>query len=476
MTLRLFNTLSRSLEPFAPLHPPAVALYTCGPTVWNFAHIGNFRTFVFEDVLRRYLEYLGYTVTQVMNLTDVDDRTISAANAAGLPLVEHTRPFTEAFFEDRDYLRIEPATHYTAATKHIPAMIKLVARLLERGVAYRGDDGSVYFAIAKFPAYGRLSKVESRELKAGARVDSDEYAKEDARDFVLWKAAKPQDEAVGAAWDAPFGRGRPGWHLECSAMSQQYLGDTIDIHCGGVDLIFPHHEDEIAQSEAATGKPFARYWMHAEFLQVDGTKMSKRYGNFLTARDLKDGGWDAAAIRYLFGQTHYRKQLNFTDDALKAAAAGAQRLAEFHVRLARLPAGTGTGLVELAGKLDADFRAAMDDDLDVPQAIGTLMTFVREANATIDREGATAPAREAALDAFNRATGVLQIVPELRHAGGDDSLMLWAREMAEERKRAKWAKDWKRADEVRKALLEKGIEVRDAKDGGYELRRLSGPP
>jgi len=476
VTLRLFNTLTRTVEPFAPLQPPRVTLYTCGPTVWNYAHIGNFRTFVFEDVLRRYLEFSGFEVEQVMNLTDVDDRTINAAHAAGVSLAEHVRPFTQAFFEDRDYLRIEPATHYPAATAHIPAMVGLVQRLLDRGVAYRGEDGSVYFAIAKFPGYGRLSQLDAREIKVGARVASDEYAKDDARDFVLWKAAKPEDEAVGAAWETPFGRGRPGWHLECSAMSQQYLGDTLDIHAGGVDLIFPHHEDEIAQSEAATGRPFARWWLHGEFLQVGGTKMSKRFGNYLTARDLKESGWDAAAIRYLFGQTHYRKQLNFTDDALRAAAAGAQRLAEFHVRLARVPAGADDALAALAAGLERDFRAAMDDDLDVPGALGAIMSFVREANAALDRGAVSAAARDAALDVFNRVTGVLQVVPEARHAAGEGDLEVWAREMAEERRKAKWAKDWGRADMLRKALLDKGFEVRDTRDGGYELRRVSVGP
>lgn len=475
MPLRLYNTMSRALEAFTPLAPPRVTLYTCGPTVWNYAHIGNFRTFVFEDVLRRYLEYSGFQVSHVMNLTDVDDRTITAANVAKKPLTEHTAPFTQAFFEDRDYLRVLPATHYPAATDFIPQMIALVEELMERGVAYKGEDGSVYFAIAKFPTYGRLSRIDTRELKTGARVSSDEYAKEDARDFVLWKAAKPEDEAVQAAWDAPFGRGRPGWHLECSAMSQHYLGDTLDMHCGGVDLIFPHHEDEIAQSEAATGKPFARYWMHGEFLQIDGTKMSKRFGNFLTARDLKESNVDAAAIRLLFGQTHYRKQLNWTDDALRAASIGAGRLAEFHVRLARQPAGAGTAVSALAAQLELSFRAAMDDDLDVPGAISAIMVFVREANAALDREGATAEARQATLEVFNRVTGVLQIIPELRHVGGADAATVRAGEMAEERRKAKMARDFAKADQIRKALLDMGFEVRDTPDGGFELRRITPP-
>ncbi len=479
MPLRLFNTMSRALEDFAPLAPPRVTLYTCGPTVWNYAHIGNFRTFVFEDVLRRYLEYLGHDVVHVMNLTDVDDRTITAAHAAGKPLTNHTAPFTRAFFEDRDYLRILPAHHYPAATAFMPQMIALVQRLLGRGVAYRGEDGSVYFAIAKFPGYGRLSRVESRELRAGARVANDEYAKDDARDFALWKAAKPEDEAVGAAWDAPFGRGRPGWHLECSAMSQHLLGDTLDIHCGGVDLVFPHHENEIAQSEAATGRPFAHYWLHGEFLQVDGTKMSKRFGNFLTARDLKEGGWDPAAIRYLFGQTHYRKQLNFTDDALQGAAQGAQRLGELHARLAKAaPAGSaGAGaLAEPAATLEREFRAAMDDDLDVPRALAALMTFVREANAALD--GGALPSAET-LTRLDRMTAVLQVVPAARtppDGGGlEDPAWVEARALAEERRKAKMSRNWTRADEVRKLLAAKGFEVRDTRDGGYELRRISPP-
>ena len=467
--LSLYNTLSRSKEPFTPLQPGRVSLYTCGPTVWNFAHIGNFRTFVFEDVLRRYLEYLGMKVEHVMNLTDVDDRTIKAANEAKLQLRDHVKPFTEAFFQDRDYLRIEPATHYTAATAYVPQQIRLVETLLAKGVAYRGDDGSVYFAIGKFPQYGRLSRVEARTLKDGARVSSDEYSKDDARDFVLWKAAKPEDETVGAAWDAPFGRGRPGWHLECSAMAQHHLGDTLDIHCGGVDLIFPHHEDEIAQSEAATGKPFARYWMHGEFLQIDGTKMSKRFGNFLTARDLKESGVDPAAIRYLFGQTHYRKQLNWSDDALKAASAGAQRLGEFHTRLLKVSQQPGCN-VEHAWmeSLEQEFRRAMDDDLDVPGALAAIQTAVREGNAILDTGGGSGDM----LGAFDRVTRVLQVVPALEVADTDPE---WARarELAEARKKAKWAKKWAEADKLRDELHALGFEARDTKEGGYDLRRLS---
>ncbi len=505
MTVRLFNTLSRRTEPFEPLAPPRVTLYTCGPTVWNYAHIGNFRTFVFEDVLRRYLEYTGHQVVHVMNLTDVDDRTINAAAAAGVSLAEHTAPYVQAFAEDRDYLRLEPAHHYPRATEHIELMIALVARLLERGVAYQGggDDRSVYFGIDRFPAYGRLSRVERRDLKAGARVSSDEYAKEDARDFVLWKAARPEDERVGAAWDAPFGRGRPGWHLECSAMSQHYLGETLDIHAGGVDLIFPHHEDEIAQAEAATGKPFVRYWLHGEFLLVEGTKMSKRYGNFLTVRDLRDDGWDAAALRYLLAGTQYRKQLNFTDEALAAAAAGAARLAEFRRRLAAVREGGEASLAQPSDRLEASFREAMDDDLDTPRALAGVMDYVRDANRVLDAAGgALRPGeRERALAAFDRVAGVLQVVGSGRSvqlvgradgraavkaaastisaglgdpAPGED-LDAWARRIAEARAAARRRKDWATADRARQLLAEHGFEVRDTRDGGVELRTVAKP-
>jgi len=475
MTLALYNTLTRRVEPFTPLAaPPArVTLYTCGPTVWNYAHIGNFRTFLFEDLLRRYLAYSGYDVFHIMNLTDVDDRTIKAAAAAGKRLDEHTAPFVQAFFEDRDYLRIAPAHVYPRATQSVPAMVRLVERLLERGIAYKGDDGSIYFAIAKFPTYGRLSRLETRELKVGARVASDEYAKDDPRDFALWKKAEPIDEQVGAAWDAPFGRGRPGWHLECSAMSLEQIekcchAETLDIHAGGVDLIFPHHEDEIAQSEAATSKPFARFWVHGEFLNVRGTKMSKRFGNFLTARDLREQGVDAAAVRLLFWQTHYRKALDFTDDALAAAGAGVKRLGEFSERLGR-DGGRGTGdgdgggaerLADLAAKFEADFRASLDDDLNAPRACAALFEFVHNGNAALDgAAGGTAAAR-AVLD---RAMSVLDILPSAKAA--DPALERWIGERLAARDKARKSKDFKEADRVRAELAAKGVEIEDTPSG-----------
>ena len=495
MTLRLFNTLTRAVEDFTPLAPPRVTLYTCGPTVWNYAHIGNFRTFVFEDVLRRWLEFSGYRVDHVMNVTDVDDRTITAAHGAGLKLPEHTAQYLQAFRDDCAYLRLEPAGRYPRATAHIPQMIALVERLLERGTAYKGEDGSVYFAIARFPSYGRLSHMDTREIKVGARVSSDEYAKEDARDFVLWKATRPEDDSVGAAWDAPFGRGRPGWHLECSAMSQHYLGDTLDIHAGGVDLIFPHHEDEIAQSEAATGKPFVRTWLHGEFLLVEGTKMSKRYGNFLTLRDLREAGKDPAALRFLFAGTEYRKQLNFTDAALEAAHVGTQRLAELRRRLAAPgAAGPDAPLAPLGETLRAEFTAAMDDDLDTPRALAALMEYVRAANAALDAGGVGAADRRGALELFDRLAGVLQVVGATQVVGGagtaaggalaapspgaplgppspGEDLDAWAARLAEARRAARMAKDWPRADTARGLLAEQGYEVRDNPDGSPLLLR-----
>src|SRR6266566_4735538 len=467
MTLALYNTLSRRVEPFAPLAPPRVTLYTCGPTVWNYAHIGNFRTFLFEDLLRRYLAYAGYDVFHIMNLTDVDDRTIKAAAAAGKRLTEHTAPFVQAFFEDRDYLRITPAQVYPRATESVPAMVRLVERLLERGVAYKGEDGSIYFAIAKFPSYGRLSRLDTRELKIGARVASDEYAKDDPRDFALWKKADAVDEQVGAAWDAPFGRGRPGWHLECSAMSLEQVekccrAETLDIHAGGVDLIFPHHEDEIAQSEAATGKPFARFWLHGEFLNVRGTKMSKRFGNFLTARDLREQGVDAAAVRLLFSQTHYRKALDFSDEALVAAGQGVKRLGEFRERLVRAsgPATPDGRLAALATKFETDFRAALDDDLNAPRACAALFELVHAGNAALDAGAGGAGAARAALEA---AMAVLDVLPTPKPL--EPAFVRWVEERIAAREQARKSKDFKEADRIRAELKARGVEIEDTPSG-----------
>jgi cysteinyl-tRNA synthetase len=464
----LFNTLTRRVEPLVPLAPPRVTLYTCGPTVWNFAHIGNFRTFLFEDLLRRWLERSGYDVFHIMNLTDVDDRTIKAARQAGKRLAEYTAPFTNAFFEDRDYLRIKPASVYTAATEYMPHMIALVSKLLERGVAYKGEDGSVYFAIQKFPSYGRLSQLDKREIKVGARVASDEYAKGDPSDFALWKNADAADEAVGAAWDAPFGRGRPGWHLECSAMSLAEIArccgvQTLDIHAGGIDLIFPHHENEIAQSEGATGQPFARHWVHGEFLNVRGTKMSKRHGNFLTARDLREQGVDAAAVRLLFFQTHYRQPVDFTDDALEAAKEGVRRLGEFLQRLKR-DGRRGKGGGELAQKLEIDVAAALSDDLNAPRAVAALFDFVRAANRELDKPEGMAGA-DRALAAFQRVAGqeLLDVLPTERVV--EPALAEWVAARVAARNQARKSKDFKAADAIRAELAAKGVEIEDTPAG-----------
>jgi len=467
--LRLHNTLTRQIEPFAPLHPPRVTFYMCGPTVWNYAHVGNFRTFLLGDVLRRYLAYAGYDVLMIMNITDVDDRIIRMAGEAGTTIRAFTDRFTAAFFEDRDYLRIRPADVYTRATDYIPSMTGLVTGLLDRGVAYRGDDGSVYFAIGRFPTYGRLSRLDTRELKAGARVQSDEYAKEDVQDFALWKAASPADEAAGAAWDAPFGRGRPGWHLECSAMAlaeirERFGVETLDLHAGGVDLVFPHHENEIAQSEGATGQPFSRCWVHGEFLTIAGTKMSKRFGNTLTVRDLREEGVHPAAFRMLVFSTHYRQSLNYNDEALQAATEGVRRLGVFRARLADAagPA-PAEGLPPEVGALRQQFRDAMNEDLGTPKALGAVFTFVRDANRALD-QGAWDPATAAAaLAAFDAIVDVLDVLPG--EVQVEDDLAAWVEERIAARQAARKARDFARADAIRQEMLDRGIELEDTPQG-----------
>ena len=469
MSLALYNTLSRAVEPVSPVAPPRVTVYACGPTIWNYAHVGNFRTFLTVDLLNRYLRWRGFEPFLIMNLTDVDDRIIKQAHEAGKTIREQTDPYAAAFFEDRDWLRIRPADVYPRATDAIAAMIELVQRLLDNGVAYRGDDGSVYFAVGRLPQYGRLSRLDTRELKTGARVASDEYAKEEARDFALWKAASPDDEAAGAAWDAPFGRGRPGWHLECSAMAlreiQERFGvNTLDIHAGGIDLVFPHHENEIAQSEGATGTTFARHWVHGEFLNIAGTKMSKRFGNILTVRDLREEGVSPAAVRALTLGTHYRQALNWNDEALTSAAEGVRRIGDFARRLAETPAGQADnappdGVKEFL----ADFRAALDDDLNAPEGMAALFTFVRWANRELD-QGSLDPAGVAAVrSAFESVMQVFDILPVT--ASADDELARWVEERLAARQAAKKARDFAGADAIRDELKARGIEVEDTPQG-----------
>ena len=494
MSLQLFNTLSRKVERFDPLTPGRVSFYTCGPTVYNFAHIGNFRTFLFQDLLRRWLERSGFDVLHIMNLTDVDDKVIKSAGAAGAQLSEYVVQFIDAFHEDRRYLRIRDASVYPRATEFIAQMVTLVQSLLDKGIAYRSEDGSVYFAIARFPAYGRLSRLDTRELKAGAseRVSADEYAKEDARDFVLWKAARPEDEAVGAAWDAPFGRGRPGWHLECSAMALDILGRTwneavLDIHAGGVDLIFPHHEDEIAQSCAHTGEElFARVWMHGEFMTMSGTKMSKRFGNFLTARDLREEGVDAGTVRLLVFNTHYRQPLDWSDESLAHAREGSRRLGETRDRVREAAGKGGAESAEFAAAAadcQTAFGEALNDDLNGPRALAALFVFAREANRLLDEGRVPGPAALSVLElaeqvldvmpggsarvsAGEGVSGELAATPPADPAAADRWAVSWARRRTE----AKAARQYAEADRIRALLREHGYEVRDTREGSDVVR------
>src|SRR5687768_4720960 len=399
--MRLYNTMSRSVEDFAPADGRVARIYSCGPTVYDPAHLGNFRTFLFGDLLRRVLRLGGYEVQQVMNITDVDDKIIKRAAERGVTIGEVTAPVAEIFHQDRKFLRIQDAEIYPKATDHVAEMVALVESLVQRGLAYQAEDGSVYFAIGKFDGYGRLSRLDTREIRTGARVAQDDYTKENAQDFALWKAAKPEDEAAAAAWDSPWGRGRPGWHLECSAMAMKYLGQTMDIHCGGVDLVFPHHEDEIAQSEGSTGAEFARFWCHGEFLLTDGSKMAKRIGNVATVAELREQGVSAAAFRHFVFSTHYRKQLNLSGDALEASIEGVRRVRDFVERLDAATGGTPE-LAEAGKDLVRDAEAALFDDLNAPAALGALFTFIRRANAELDKRGNDAGALSAARAAFAR--------------------------------------------------------------------------
>jgi cysteinyl-tRNA synthetase len=485
----LYNTLSRRVEPFAPADGVTVRMYSCGPTVYNPAHLGNFRTFLFADLLRRTLKLRGWTVRQVMNLTDVDDKIIRRAAEQGKTIAEVTAAPTEVFFRDRDYLRIEPAEAYPRATEYIEQMKALVARLLERGIAYRADDGSVYFAIDRFPEYGKLSQLDRREVRAGARVAQDDYAKENAQDFALWKAAKPEDERTGAAWDAPWGRGRPGWHLECSAMAMDLLGETLDIHCGGVDLIFPHHEDEIAQSEGATGVPFARFWCHGAFLLTEGAKMAKRVGNVLTVQALREAGYSAAAIRHFVYSAHYRKELNLTDEALDASREAVHRIGELSERLRAAHGGTAA-LATAAEELEREAKAALFDDLNAPEAMAALFVFVGRANAELDQAETDATALGRARHAFEQiAVRVFDVVPQVvRHtltaradavaALGPDAVVArqpavadwaafqkWVNDAVESRAIWRRARDFEKADAIRALLERAGIEIKDEPKG-----------
>src|SRR6202049_2213926 len=475
--IRLHNTLSGQTEPFVPQKPGEVGMYTCGPTVYDYAHIGNYRTFVFQDVLRRFLKLRGFKLTHVMNLTDVDDRIIAKAAEAGVGIREYTQKYAEAFFADCKTLSIEAPEHWIRATDTIDDMVKLIQRLQEKTYTY-SSEGSIYYRIAKFPDYGKLSKIDVSGIQAGARVDNDRYEKESARDFALWKAPKPGEHF----WETSIGRGRPGWHIECSAMAMKYLGETLDIHTGGIDLAFPHHENEIAQSEAATGKHFVRYWLHAEHLLVEGEKMSKSLGNFFTLRDLFAKGYKPSALRFALASVPYRRQLNFTFDGLQQASSSVDRLRNFADRLAqgKFPAGSRKGMAKRIAEAAEEFDAGLSDDLNTARALGAVFEFVREANIAMDKgefgQG-DVPTAQKFLQTFDQIFAVLvnndaQKLQVLGY-GGDDAGLSDAEieRLVEERQAARARRDFAASDRVRKELSDRGIILEDTKDGKVRWKR-----
>ena len=471
MALQLFNTLTRSAEEFVPLDPAGrqVGMYCCGPTVYDFGHIGNFRTFAFSDLARRYLEFRGYTVTHVMNITDVEDKIIARVGEAKIPLAEFTSRYEAAFLEDLKTLGCLTPHHLPRATAHIPEMIALIEKLLARGIAYRTADGSIYFSIEKYQGcgcrYGQLIKLNFEQMRPGARVQSDEYSKESLADFALWKARVPEDG--GVFWPSPWGEGRPGWHIECSAMSMKILGPSFDLHLGGEDLVFPHHEDEIAQSEGAglqaAGHHFVKYWLHGAHLLVEGKKMSKSLGNFFTLRDLLTKGFSGREVRYLMLKGHYRETFNFTLEGLEEARAALSRLDECLGKLEEL---AGNALAEPDAKLIQEFTDALDDDLNVSAGWGVVFEWVREINRGL--AGGQLPACEAAsaLAAWRKIDSVFGLgrKPE---AGAPAELQ----SMLEERLAARQAKDFKRADAIREELKTKGWQIEDTPKGA-RLKRL----
>lgn len=460
MALSLFNTLSLKVEEFVPADGHTVRMYSCGPTVYNYAHIGNLRTFTFNDTLRRWLHYRGFTLNHVMNITDVEDKIIRKSMELGVPMGEYTRKYEAFFLEDMAKLRLQKPEHIVRATEHIHEMVELIEALQQKGFTYESD-GSVYYRISQFPEYGKLSHNDFSGIQAGARVDNDEYDKDDARDFVLWKSRKGEEPF----WEAPFGAGRPGWHIECSAMAMKYLGDTLDIHTGGVDLAFPHHENEIAQSEGATGKPFARFWIHCEHLHVDMQKMSKSIGNIFTLRDLMEMGHSPEALRFVLMSVPYRKKLNFTLESLKGAQTSIERLRNYRLRLKtdKLAEGCNEESSRLCQQALAKFEASMDDDLNTAEALAAVFEFVRVTNTQLDQGQFLAGNREEAMDLLSRFDSVFDILnPGEENSAMDDATI---DALIAERTEAKKAKQFGRADEIRKQLLEAGIILEDTKDG-----------
>ncbi|MDX1997864.1 MAG: cysteine--tRNA ligase [Thermoanaerobaculia bacterium] len=460
-SLLFYDTEKRSLVPFEPLAAGRVKLYTCGPTVYNHAHIGNLRTFLFEDLLRRTLKFFGYEVLHVMNLTDVDDKIIRDAGAQGVEIDTLTAPYIESFFAALDVLHAERAEVYPRATRHIPEMIAIIEDLIAKGHAYVAE-GSVFFRLASDEDYGRLSRIDVHAARRGERVAADEYEKEDVRDFVLWKSAKPGEPT----WDSPWGPGRPGWHIECSAMSMKYLGTTFDIHCGGVDNIFPHHENEIAQSESATGELFVRTWLHAEHLLVDGEKMSKSLGNQYTLQDLLDRGVEPRALRYVYLSAHYRQKLNFTFESLGAATSALKRLDDMRFRLGNALEGAGPGrLTAAVERFTKDFRAGLADDLNSPRALAALFTLVKDVNVGIEKGLGTGD-RDRVLAALAEADQVLGFLDaalwqSAAPAGDDEEIS----ELVRQRDAARAARQWAEADRLRAELTARGIVIEDTPQG-----------
>ena len=475
--IRFHNTLGGKIETFTPQKGNEVRMYTCGPTVYDYAHIGNYRTFVFQDVLRRFLKLRGFKMNHVMNLTDVDDRIIANAAAAGVSIRDYTDKFVQAFFDDCKTLSIETPEHWIRATDHIEDMVKLIERLQEKTYTYPSE-GSIYYRIGKFPHYGQLSNIDATGIQAGARVDVDRYEKESARDFALWKAPKPGEHF----WETAIGKGRPGWHIECSAMAMKYLGETLDIHTGGIDLAFPHHENEIAQSEAATGKPFVRYWMHSEHLLVEGEKMSKSLGNFFTLRDLFAKGYKPSALRFALASVPYRKQLNFTFDGLQQAASSVERLRNFAARLGqgKFPAGKQKGMAARVKEAAEEFDAGLSDDLNTARALAAAFDLLRETNIAMDkgefRQGDVAAAQEF-LANFDRVFAIMEDndAEKLRalgfgaaESGPSDAEI---EKLIADRQAARQRRDFAASDRIRKELADRGILIEDAKDGSVRWKR-----
>lgn len=467
VSLYFYNTETRKKELFKPLKKNVVHMYTCGPTVYDFAHIGNFRTYVFEDILRRTLKFFGYQVIQAMNITDVDDKTIRGATEKQMALEEYVQPYKNAFFVDIEMLSIERVEYYPLATHYIGQMIDFIQKLLDKGIAYKSRDGSIYFSIWKFPLYGRLSHLKLDELKVGAgdeRVASDEYDKENIGDFVLWKAYDMKRDG-NIYWESPFGPGRPGWHLECSTMALSLLGESIDIHCGAVDNIFPHHENEIAQSEAYSGKPFVRFWLHSDHLIVDHKKMSKSLGNFYTLRDLLKRGYSGMDVRYMLMNSHYRMQLNFTFEGVEGAKKSLQRLNDFILRMQEIAdtqEQASSQCLLIIDKAKAAFAEALADDLNVSAALGVLFDLTHEINGLSD-SGALTPGDGATvllvLGEWNRVLGVLTF-PEAERGPPQE-----LQELLEKRNNARAAKEWALADSLRKKIQEAGYEIEDTAHG-----------